>query len=49
VQVDPCSPVLAELGITDFAFSYKPDEGRLPCLRLLGGVEDSDVWFYGRR
>lgn len=49
VLIDPCSPKLEELGITNFAFSYRPIEEKNPCLELMQVVEDSNVWFYGRK
>lgn len=49
VMIDPCSPKLEELGVTNFAFAYKPAAEKVSCLEIITGVEESDFWFYGRK
>ena len=49
VLIDPCSQKLKELGVTNFAFAYKPAAEKVFCLELITGLEESNVWFFGRK
>ncbi len=49
VLIDPCSQKLAELGVTNFAFAYKPAAEKVSCLELITGLEESNVWFFARK
>ncbi|MHB8160426.1 MAG: DUF7657 domain-containing protein [Thermoleophilia bacterium] len=49
VLIDPCSEKLAELGVTNFAFAYKPAAEKVSCLELITGLEESNVWFFRRK
>lgn len=48
VEIDPCSQELEQLGINNFAFSYKVDQGSYSCLQLTDAFEADNVWFYSR-
>ncbi len=49
VTVDPCAPALREAGITNFAFSYRPDESRFSCLEQMAGFNKDGAYFYQRK
>lgn len=49
VLIAPCSPKLEDLGITNFAFAYKPAAEKVSCLEPIFSDEESNVWFYERK
>ncbi len=49
VNIDPCAPELAALGIDYFAFSYRPDPGTIGCLEPVGDYRGDTIGFYRRR